>query len=507
MQDSTITEINNKNRPFLLYGCLLFLAVFSFLFRYFASDTVETGGDAIYKWSLIKQFILFGDIPLGLNHHTCRWAINIPLSLVAKCCGTEPTGYYIWPFIASTLSAIFSFLLVERLRTWRVGLATGILVILSGPMLRQGTQLLPMGTALLFLLGALYFLVRWRDNRHGLNLLASALFLFLAYGAKITIVYYLPSFLVLIYMFSKDKQSRLVNILFFLGIFLACFAMETMLFNALAGSSFGRLELVQLSHHPIRAAQIAPRSWQSQSNTLLQYLANFFVYFKYSSNCSAALYYTAFSVAVLALVRKWRSVYITAIPFLFGFIGHAYAITSVFPFHRPEQILPRYLSAIFELALITIILFLSAPRFRQLTATLKLPFSLDDRKIRMLLFLLLAIPIVAYAGKHLHMDSGYAKTARAMKEVREARQNGVPVLILLPRDSDKRAYRRNKLIVKFRAFYTDARHFGNTHWPTDPNIDLDDFPMVARKGKTFLLVERNGFKGDLADKGLYLVDY
>ncbi|WP_272700600.1 ArnT family glycosyltransferase [Desulfovibrio sp. Fe33] len=503
MNNPIIATENTGKRKMMLFACLLFLAVFSLAFRYLTSGTVESGGDAVYKWSVIKQFVLFGDVPARLNHHTCRWSVNIPVFFLQKYLGTGPTTYYVWPFLTSTLSAIFGFLLMERLRSWRIGLAAGVLIIMSDPMMRQGTQLLPMGTAVSFLLGAVYFFVRWRDDGCSRNIAASSLLLFFAYGAKITIIYYVPAFLVLIYLFAGNLRTRFYTSLCFLGIFIALFVVETYSFNMLTGSSFGRMELIQSSHRPIRtiASSAITNDWQYSFNSVFQYLCNFFVYFKYPGRAPAVLYYIAFVISVFALAKKWPNTSAAAIPFLFGFFGHAYAVTSVFPFVRPERILFRYQSAIFELALLTLVLFLSAPRFKGTATKYKLPFKAGDRAIRIILFLVLASPIAISAIKHIHwVDNGYKRTARTAAIVRQAREDKVPVFILRE-DEEKESI---KQIIKYYALYTDTHYFGQVPWNREHDIRLSDFPAIERDGKEFLMVERNGHTDELDGKAIYL---
>ena len=496
---------DSDNRTKLLFGCLVFIVVFSLAFRYWTSGTVESGGDAVYKWSLVKQYVLFGDLPLHFNHHACRWTIGIPLFFIQKYLGTDPTVYYVWPFLTSTLSAVCGFLLLERLRTLRTGLVAGVLIILSGPLLRQGTQLLPMGTALPFLLGALYFLVRWRDDGRSWNIVASVLLLFLAYGAKITIIYYIPAFLVLICVFAGNSKARIRNSLYFLGIFIAFFVVETCLFNMATGASFGRMELIQASHPAIRVLTPTARvlNWEASSGSLLQYLSNFFVYLKYPGRAPAVLYYAAVVISMFALTKKWRNTFATAVPFLFGFFGHAYAITSVFPFNRPERMLLRYQTVIFELALLTLILFLSAPRFKGTVAKYIHPFKAGDRKIRIILFLALALPITVNAVKRIHLDTGYMKTSRSVAIVRQAREEGLPVFIL-GGDGEKESIQR---VIKYHALYTNTRYFRRIPVNREHDIRLADFPVVVRNGEPYLLVESNGHFGELGKEGIFLDNY
>ncbi|WP_148266961.1 ArnT family glycosyltransferase [Pseudodesulfovibrio mercurii] len=493
-----------RGRRYALYGCLLFLVALSLLFRFLTSELVEDGGDAVYKWMLVKQYVLFGDLPASWNHHACRWAVNIPVFFIQKWFGTAPTVYYVWPFFLSTLTVVFGFLLLARLRSWRVGLVGGILIVLSLPMIRLGSQILPMGAVITYLLGALYCLTRWRDDGGMANMIASALFFSLAYGAKVTSIYYLPAFLLLIWMLADGMGARVRYVLCFLGVFLVVYAAETAVFDLLTGASLGRLELIQHSHRPIRTIDAAVRNWQSYSVSLTEYLANFLVYFRHPGGFVSILLYGTFLVSVSALLRKWRNIYIPAVPFLFGFLGHAYAITSVFPFNRPERMLFRYQFVEFELAILIMMLFLSTVRFEGLARKCRLPVRLGERGIRAVLFAALVLLIARYAVPAVHADTGCMRTARVMETVRQARAEGLPVFI--PEGEDEK--HTVKGIHKYRALYTEIRYHGNVpYYDRSHGLSLEDFPALTRDGKTYLLMERNGFAGEWDDRAVILTEY
>jgi len=499
-------ETANSRSPLTFYGAILLIVFLSLTFRLFTSMPVEFGGDAIYKWSLVKQFLLFGDLPARWNHHACRWAVNIPAFFIMKFFGTGANVYYFWPFLTATLSAVFSFLLLERIRGWRVGLAGAILVVLSVPMLRMGSQFLPMGATVTFLLGSLYFLLRWRDNGRNWNVAVSALLLFLAYGTKVTSVYYLPACLVLIWLLPNDNRGRVWSMLLFIGVFMALLALETYLFNILGGATFGRWELIQQSHHPIRTPGPVA-SWRSVSKSLPRYLANFLVYLKYPGGLNSILYYAAFSISALAWVKKWRNTYIVAVPFVFGFLGIAYAITSVFPFSRPERLLFRYQTPIFELALLTVVLFLSVPRFEKCVKKYKLPFNVSDRAIRGLLFLTLVLLIAVPAFKGIQGDTGYEKTVRTMELVSKARENNLPVFIPTKR-TDMHTF---KQIIKYWSIFSDAHwrvpFFESGNLSSSVDYQLEKYSALKLGAETYILVERNGFSGDISSKAVFLTDF
>ena len=185
MKIISLHNISKKN-------CIFLLILFSIFVRFFTSQVVDEGGDAFFKWMVIKQYVLHNSIQHIVDHHIARWSINIPVFFIQKYISTEHTAYYIWPFFTATITTIFSFLILEKLRGLRTGLVGATLVTLSEPMLRQGTQFLPMGATVAYLLATIYFLIRWRHNGRISNTLISSFFLFLAWGAKVTSIYYFP---------------------------------------------------------------------------------------------------------------------------------------------------------------------------------------------------------------------------------------------------------------------------------------------------------------------------
>ncbi|WP_207265070.1 hypothetical protein [Desulfovibrio sp. Huiquan2017] len=502
MQQNIIQKRDRYGRMVPFFYCLLFIVTFSLCFRFFTSATVEQGGDAFYKWGFIRQYVLFGDFPATLNHHVCRWAINIPVYFIQKYIGTGPGVYYVWPFLTATLSAVFSFLLLEKIRGWRTGLAGAVLVILSEPMLRLGTQFLPMGAVVAYLLGALYFLVRWQHNRNNAVLVISSLFLFFCYGAKITSIYYLPAFLVLIYLAAENKRASIRSILCFLGVFIMLLALETYVFDSMTGATLGRVELIQRSHHAIHTGN-PNATWQSSSDSLLKYVANFFVYFTYPGKAPSFLYYLAFGLSLLAFVKRLRPVYPLAVPFLCGFLGTAYAITSVFPFARPERMLFRYQAAIFELALLVVVLFLSSNPVERLVGNRKLPFNAGGREIRVLLFLLLAVPVATYSFKHVKMlNNGYMKTLKTMQLVSQASETHQPVFIPY-----KAGIRRSiKRIFLYRLLFSDERYHADSLYSFNAAL-LEGRPLITRDGKTYMLVDSNGCSENFAEHAVILIDF
>jgi hypothetical protein len=447
---------------------------------------------------VIKQIVLFGDFPKHIDHHIARWAINIPVYLIQKYISIEAYAYYIWPFVAATGAALFSFLILEKIRNWKVGIAGAALVVLSEPMLRLGTQFLPMTGAVAYLLGMLYFLIRWHYHGRINNLIASCLFLFLGWGAKVTSIYYLPAILFYIYYFSDT--NKLKNSFLYLGIFIFLLTIETILFYILYGIHYGRLEIMTASHSAITKVYINSDDWKSHSRDFIQYILNIFAYIIYPGKGSAALLYTAFMISIISFAKKWKNLYAVSIPFVFGFFAHAYAITSLTTFSRPERLLARYQSFLFILSILVLLLFLSEPKFDKLSAKFPRPFRIGERNIRAIFFLALAVPIIIYAFEHTHIRLGLLTTIHNNEIIRAAQKEKRPIFI--PKSRNEK-YTINR-ILKYQSIFTTIRNYGHTPNVYTQHINIKERPVINRQGRGYILASDIEFSKDSYSKAVFL---
>ncbi|WP_319549686.1 hypothetical protein [Desulfogranum marinum] len=476
---------------------VIILALFSLsmLVRLCFSSNIEAGGDAIFKWAMVRDYVENGSLPPDWairSHHALRWAINIPVLIIQKIYGTEPQNYYIWPFFSSTMGVLFFYLIVKNIHSKLWGTLAAIAFLFSSPMLRQGSQFLPMGPAATYLLGSIYFLQIWINKKRLSLLILSVIFLFFSYGSKVTSIYYFPAFAILILIFSNKSDDNKITIRYFkpliyFSLLLAIFfGTEAILTQKLTNEPGGRLACIAMGNHgdPKRrqkrhAEKILAKDLKVATTTLGEYAGNIFVYYKLHSNeKETILLYIALLQAIAVLAIKKKELYTISIPFLFGFFGHAYSIIGVYPFLRPEKMNFRYHTVIYTLAIIIFITFLGYLDKRQ---TLKVKKGAAYHIHRY--YLITALALVFYSIGTIKtpkiFTNGYFTTKRNSIAITKAREQGMPILIKLSSKENawKKQYRR------YRSIYSPNSDYYNKSY---------DYKIYRKGRKKFFLVEKNG---------------
>lgn len=210
---------------------------------------IEAGGDAIRKWFFVKQWSYGNSFSeLDWNHHLTRFGINLWAYVVQKLWGTAPAAYFIAPVLAATAAVVFCYKLAQEISGRYAGVLAALWLMTLEPMERAGSQLLPGAFEAAYVTGALYFLVwylrftgdvRWRRVLLGL----SALFLFFGYLSKMSALLFVPGIVLALWFLGGSRR----DLLFFVGLFLGCYLIETAWY-ALFTESTTRFEIVNNSH-------------------------------------------------------------------------------------------------------------------------------------------------------------------------------------------------------------------------------------------------------------------
>ncbi len=159
-------------------------------------EPVEIGGDALKVWEFARQIATGGSLPHQFNHHTARFGLVLPAILSQLVWGSSATVYFAAPLAASVAlhGAVYA---VTRKISGIFGGALAVVLLLVFPdMVRTSSQILPelFGPTYtcLALLTALYYAeAKTRRAQHGWRG-ATGVLLFLAYGARISFLYYAP---------------------------------------------------------------------------------------------------------------------------------------------------------------------------------------------------------------------------------------------------------------------------------------------------------------------------
>ena len=230
-----------------LAGVFLALFIAVFFARSIYSVAPELGGDAARKWQTSIAIAETNDLNQLVQdrHHSARWGINFPLVGIVKIAGNTTTNYALIPMIL--FSGIFAMLVLFARHTFTTSalFLFAVLLFYEPMFFRASNNPQPFVFGVFYICIALWALVRFIDNNKLGYLLLSALFAFIAYGAKETYVFFYPAIFILLLVRTNFKNCIIYGAALLFLLFL-----ETLFFNAISpGLSFGRIEYLAEGRH------------------------------------------------------------------------------------------------------------------------------------------------------------------------------------------------------------------------------------------------------------------
>jgi 4-amino-4-deoxy-L-arabinose transferase-like glycosyltransferase len=226
-----------------------FLVAFTLLFRLLTLQMINVGPDEIDYWYSAK--ILFSKVPYGeLTHRTVRWGIILPTFLIQRIFGTHPIVYILGPILLSCLQSYFAYDVGRRLFNRGTGILAVLMLTVFPYMIRSGSQIRPEIFTLTYLLAGFWAIVRklpaFRTEKDWWGaVITAALLVFCAYETKITNVYFVPFFAVMIYSIGGKRPRPLLA---FLGLLAAAYLVEHLAYLLGAGARLGRLSIIARTH-------------------------------------------------------------------------------------------------------------------------------------------------------------------------------------------------------------------------------------------------------------------
>lgn len=362
-------SIARSYNSLFIIGLLLFL--FSVVVRFVTAGDIDQGGDVLYKWWELRKNSQL-NLPLATepwNHHMMRWSINIPVYFIQNSISKSPAYIYFFPILCSAMSSVFCFLIVQKItQKLMLGVLAGIVFTLLPQNVYAGAQFMPMGPAVLYMLICIYWLLQYLETRKIVFVILAAIFLFCAWGAKVTFIFYFPILLVFllgegIFADTYTKQigysgfSRIMSgsraaVIFFLTVSLL-FTIETIVLSNITGVEGGRIGTLMLGKHS------ATHAGQVRNEIdLAEYLTGPIHVFNnvYPEEAANVLLGVGLVISILLLAFRAkqidRKLLLVILLIIIGFLGHSYATTSVFPFKRPYRFLPRYYLELYTFSLI-----------------------------------------------------------------------------------------------------------------------------------------------------------
>lgn len=328
------------------------------LWRFVTLDFIEKSGDAVWKWSFLRYYVVTGEwFPAVPDHHQGRWAINLPVFLLMKLFGDDPWVYYIFPLLTALGTGIFLFLIATELRSKAAGTAAFLIALLFPLTVRESTQFLPMLPAACFALAAAWLLLRHIKTGKLTPVFFSGLLIGISYGCKVTSLYWAAGFLLFMTLWPSDRKTffRIWKFQFGPGCFLfglgllAVLAAETVFFYLFFGVTGGLPEIIFGSHISNRV--------RPEYLNFFEYLFSFIrpldlggKYFDLIPH--VMLLVGGVAIACLWLFRGGKPQRFLAVAFLTAYLLHSYVVYKFFPFLHPEKTHARYFLIVAAVAMI-----------------------------------------------------------------------------------------------------------------------------------------------------------
>ncbi len=189
---------------------LLLLFAASLVVRFLTAEYMDIGGDNAHRWMEARR-LADGLGYTGWTTQTPRWSISLQIWALMKVFGQHPALIYVLPFLYASIGVVFIYLIAEKLKGPKLGLAAAALTILFPQMAQTGSQLWPSVFQFAFLGAAVYCILVWLERRqNALPLVLAAAAYILAWAARETAAYFFPGLLLLIWLPSRNVRGVLV---------------------------------------------------------------------------------------------------------------------------------------------------------------------------------------------------------------------------------------------------------------------------------------------------------
>lgn len=432
------TEDRPKRREWMI---VLAIFVAALVWRALTVGPISIGGDAIHKWGSIRNLVTDGIVPQW-DHHTMRWGINLPVLAIQALFGTHPALYYVFPIFCGALLALMVYLVGRELHSWTVGLIAAVAVSVHTPLHYLASDFLPDLPRALYLMSCLYLLLRWRKTRKSKFVFLAGAALFLAYGAKVTALYYGPPAVFFIAMESNGWSVREFhriravrkNLAAFCLPLVAGLVVETLGVYLLTGHPTGRL-LTGTAHHFATLARYSERGGLAESGVGRETFWGWVTTFtEYRDLCvrEQAILLVGVLCSVCVLVARLRRVRLLGLWFLAGMSLQTWMVTSINPWLFPQQHLLRFQSFLFVQSIILLVV---------VGAMLCTRFRLTTRKWGWIVALVPAGMFILALMPHTRLqiwketsitDNPIRRAAMDVELVSQARQHKIPIAMEAP---------------------------------------------------------------------------
>ena len=227
----------------MLFWSVLFLSIW--VLRSLYTNPIESGGDAIKKWTYVANNQHVKE--LLSNHHTMRWAVNLPGIAMHRLVGDRPSSYFAATLTIYSVAFVVIAMCARKLLPAGLMIACLTVLFIEPMMFRASTQFQPIVFGFMYLAAACLMAILWSEKQQLRYAITSVAFVFLAYGAKAPYGYFLPGLLVFFY-WQQGKRTPLLACV----AFILLFNLETLIFDWVSDRQLvlGRLSALSRTHRP-----------------------------------------------------------------------------------------------------------------------------------------------------------------------------------------------------------------------------------------------------------------
>jgi hypothetical protein len=316
----------------LIVGVLVPLAVLVILLNL---EGISSGGDAIRKWHFVRQWSYANDFAHAeWNHHMARFGVNGVAYVTQLLLGRGPGVYYVAPITAAVVQAVCVYGCGKRLGGRWAGFLGAMLLIYFKGTWRAASQLLPEIFSGTYAIVATYLYLRYTDatGRRRLGyLIAMGAAMVVDYLAKETSVFFMPGFVVAIWLANGRLRDRVRDI----GVFMLVFAIGGVLetaFYRLFTDYAHRFAVIVANHIPGKTAMEAKDFWDL-----------FHRYSKLDVAWAVAIFsFLSTSIGVVGFSKTYRTTGVFAV--IFGyFVFLTFLVRRLNPMVVWQSFIIRYL--------------------------------------------------------------------------------------------------------------------------------------------------------------------
>jgi hypothetical protein len=325
-----VTRKLDKDARIILAG----LALFALFFRLATLMMIHTGVDERDYWNSAKAIANALPYP-ELNHRTNRFMVILPVAGAQLILGSGPNVYYVLPVINSVLQAALAFIVGFKIRGKLAGFLAALCICMFPYMIRAGSQVRPEIFSITYMLLVLLCFVEYlsSEDREISPLIGTALFMFIAYEAKITNLFFLPGLLIAILVYKrKIGHAFLLG-----GVLLGLYLIETAAYAVITEYKLGMLQVILSKHFSA-----------DEPFTLGNFSELFLRYSTKKLQAYWQLPFLLFLIGGIAYLFRGKDKRISSLIIigLSFFVGITFEVKSLHPITPAEPFINRYFSAV-----------------------------------------------------------------------------------------------------------------------------------------------------------------